>query len=70
MHYDDLSPFEWIELLNIRREIKERQYKTLQELDKAGKNQEAGEKEVTKETSLATHRIDAINKMMKNSKMG
>jgi hypothetical protein len=70
VHYDDLSPFEWIELLNIRREVKEKQYKTLQELDKAGKNQEAGENEVTKETSLATHRIDAINKMMKNSKMG
>lgn len=70
MHYNDLSAIDWVEMLRLRREIKEKQYKSIQELEQAGKNQNAGEKEATTATSLATHRIDAINKMMKSSKMG
>ena len=70
IHYDDLTPIEWTTLLNIRREVKEKQYKAIQDVEKSSKKQEAGEQEVIKGTSLATHRIDAINAMMKNSNIG
>ena len=70
VHYDDLAPIEWVSLLNIRREIKEKQYKSIQDIQNKANKQEAGEKEATKQTSLATHRMDAINAMMKNSTTG
>lgn len=70
LDYNDLSPIEWVNLLNIRREIKEKQYKAIQELDKSNNKQEAGNNEAVKKTSLATHRIDAINSMLKNSNIG
>ena len=42
--YNELSPSDWIILLNMRRKIKEKQYKQIQELEKSNKNLETGTK--------------------------
>lgn len=69
--YDDLSPIEWVEMLNIRREIKEKQYKAIKEqeealktnIDSAGNEQQ----KVKDETNLLERRMNGINHMLKNA---
>lgn len=71
VHYDDLSPIEWVEMLNIRREIKEKQYKAIKEqeealktnIDSAGNEQQ----KVKDETNLLERRMNGINHMLKNA---
>lgn len=69
--YDDLSPIEWVEMLNIRREIKEKQYKAIKEqeealktnIDSAGNEQQ----KVKDETNLLSRRMNGINRMLTNA---
>ena len=69
--YDDLSPIEWVEMLNIRREIKEKQYKAIKEqeealktnIDSAGNEQQ----KVKDETNLLSRRMNRINHMLTNA---
>lgn len=69
--YDDLSPIEWVEMLNIRREIKEKQYKAIKEqeealktnIDSAGNEQQ----KVKDETNLLSRRLNGINYMLTNA---
>ena len=68
--YNELSPSDWVTLLNMRRKIKEKQYKQMQELEKSNKNLETGTKNITKETNLASRRMQNISHMMKNAPRG
>ena len=68
--YNELSPSDWVTLLNMRRKIKEKQYKQIQELEKSNKNLETGTKNITKETNLASRRMQNISHMMKNAPRG
>lgn len=69
--YDDLSPIEWVEMLNIRREIKEKQYKAIKEqeealktnIDSAGNEQQ----KVKDETNLLSRRMNGINHILTNA---
>ena len=68
--YNELYPSDWVTLLNMRRKIKEKQYKQIQELEKSNKNLETGTKNITKETNLASRRMQNISHMMKNAPRG
>ena len=68
--YNELSPSDWIILLNMRRKIKEKQYKQIQELEKSNKNLETGTKNNIKDTNLASRRMQNINHMMKTAPRG